>query len=122
MRLIWLVVLICFPAATCLADWTERQAVEQVAEAWGVPPEQREVRLWDGTRADLVHEGVAWEAERAGKWQEGIGQAKHYALHLRLRSGLLLLVEDPAREWRDIARAAYVAGSLGIEFRWFSPR
>lgn len=109
------------PPAAAVVDrpWTERQAVDQVAELWKVPADQVERRLWDGTRVDLVHDGVAWEADRAGKWQEGIGQAVHYGQQLNLRPGLLLLVDDPAAEWRDLARAAYVAGHLDLAFRWY---
>ena len=75
-----------------------------------------EAKLSDGTRCDLLSPRVAYEVDYARKWYSGIGQALHYALVTGRRPGLILLVRDPAKEWRHIYRAARVCGRHAIEF------
>ena len=80
----------------------------------------------DGTWCDLLGPKIAWEVERAGpKFYEAVGQALHYAAQSGKKPGVILLVKDPALEWRQIYRCAYLCGRHGIEFRieqWRDPK
>ncbi len=58
----------------------------------------------------------AIEVDWSRKWAEGIGQCLFYAEMTGRKPGLLLLIKDPAREWRYLWRAALVCGKHGITF------
>lgn len=68
------------------------------------------VVLSDGTVPDCMTGTHAIEVDFARKWYEGVGQALHYARMSGLRPGLLLVVEDVARDCKYIQRAR---GSVG---------
>jgi len=75
-----------------------------------------EVRLWDGTRCDLVTETEAIEVDWAQtpKWAEAIGQAQYYGITLGKRPAVLLLVRDLDREMRYVHRCAVVCAKLDM--------
>jgi len=52
-----------------------------------------EVRLPDGSRADLITDYVAYEIDFASKWKESIGQALWYAMQSNKRAGVILIRE-----------------------------
>jgi|TARA_R100000306_G_C4371419_1_gene140153 hypothetical protein len=81
----------------------ESDHVERIAGEWGA---ESEVRLEDGTRADMRWKRYIIEVDYVDKWYEGVGQAQYYALLTGMRPGLVLLLRDPDKEWRDLARAA----------------
>lgn len=91
----------------------ELEEVVRLAPKYNAQPE---IRLSDGTRCDLLSTSVAFEVDYSRKWAEGIGQALHYSLLTGFRPGLILLVSQPAKEWRHIHRAARICGKYGIEF------
>jgi len=74
-----------------------------------------EVVLYDDSRVDLLSETHAFEIDWAPKHAEAIGQAVHYSLITDRKPGVILLLTDPATEWRHLVRAARVCGHLGIE-------
>lgn len=74
----------------------------------------REVRLPDGTRCDLVNKEYAIEAEYPRKWAESIGQSLYYGIELKKKPAVLFLVSDPEREKKYIQRAKVVAKKHGI--------
>jgi hypothetical protein len=83
---------------------------------------QKEVRVARG-RADVVTATHAIEVEFASKWKESIGQALWYAFQLNKEAGIVLVMEDEARD----APHAIALGSL-IEHQklpikvWLWPR
>lgn len=57
-----------------------------------------EKRLPDGTRCDIVTATHAIEVDFADKWAEAIGQSLNYGFQTNLKSGILLILEDPSDE------------------------
>jgi len=92
----------------------ERHEIQRLAVKYGA---EAEVELADGTRCDLLAPGIAWEVDWADKWYQGIGQALYYGLRAARTSGLILLTDEPGRDWRLLVRAAETCGRHGIEFR-----
>jgi hypothetical protein len=62
---------------------------------------QMEVVLPDGTRCDCVTETHAVEFEFGNNWPEALGQSAYYALQIRKKAGIVLILEKPAdrRYW-----------------------
>ena len=63
---------------------------------------EKEYRLDDGTRVDLLFEDKACEIDWANKWAEGIGQSIYYSLKTE-RSPLVILLakKDGWEKYRD---------------------
>ena len=91
----------------------EREETERLATKYQA---QTEVRMRDGTRADLANAVQVWEIDYAAKWAEAIGQALHYRDQSHKRGGIIILLRDPAKDWRGLVRAAYAAGRYGLDF------
>lgn len=102
------VLLAALPAAS------ERDEANRIAEKYKA---KVEVTLDDGSRCDLLAKDCAWEVDWASKWAEGIGQSLHYGISTRRQPGLILLTDDPGRDWRLLVRAAEVCGRCSVEFR-----
>jgi len=63
---------------------------------------QKEHRLDDGTRVDLLFPHEACEIDWANKWAEGVGQSIYYGLKTRKAPLVLLLVKkDGWEKYRD---------------------
>ena len=90
---------------------TELEHCRRLATKYEAEPE---VVLTDGSRVDLLSETHAYEVERAPVWAQAIGQAVHYGLQSQREPAIIILVSDPAKEWRHIARVARVCGRLEI--------
>lgn len=73
-----------------------------------------EVRLWDGTRVDLLNDEYAIEADWAPKWAEAIGQSLYYAELTQRMPGIILLVKDPDKDARYVYRCQTVCAKHGI--------
>lgn len=73
-----------------------------------------EHRLSDGTRVDILTKTYAIEADFANKWAESIGQALYYALSTGKNPGVLLIMEDPAKDLKYYYRLQTVAAIYGI--------
>lgn len=56
---------------------------------------EAEVRLADGTRADIVTDRHAVEVEFAEKWHQAVGQALWYAYQTNKKPGILLVYRKP---------------------------
>lgn len=74
----------------------------------------REVRLPDGTRCDLVNAEYAIEVEYPHKWAESIGQSLYYGIELKKKPAVLFLIKDAKREQKYLQRARTVAEKHGI--------
>ena len=75
---------------------------------------QTEVRLMDGTRADIVTDKYAIEVDFGAKWAEAIGQSLSYAIHLDKKAGVLLVIKDDS-EIRFLERLMKVAVEHDIQ-------
>ncbi len=74
-----------------------------------------EVRLWDGSRVDILTETHAIEADWSHKWTEAVGQSMYYSLQTGKKPGIMLLVRDFKAEERFIYRCQLVCKHLGID-------
>lgn len=102
--LVWLVL-------TCVARGDELAECRRLAPKYNA---EAEVILHDGTRVDLLSDELAIEVDKPEAWQQSIGQAVLYAIHTERKPAVILLVRDPATEYRHMVRAALVCGHLGI--------
>ena len=60
---------------------------------------ESEHRFFDGSRADVLADGVVWEVEWAKKWKEAPGQAILYRVLSRsLEGGVILLTRRKSTE------------------------
>jgi hypothetical protein len=91
----------------------ENDETRRLAPKYGGTPQ---VKMLDGTWCDLLTRTHAIEVEWAAKHYEAVGQAIHYGNQTGRRPGVILLVKDPAKEWRFIMRCAYSCGSRDIGF------
>ena len=87
-------------------EWSEALAKEMNARA--------EERTLYGSRCDIVTDVYAVEVERAGKWQEAIGQAWYYASVLGRKPAVLLLIEDKEKEQLNIGRCAIACAGARV--------
>jgi len=105
-----LILLLLFLASLpCIAG-----EIEETARLAPKYKAQTEVRLWDGTRADLVSDNYAIEVDWASKWAEAIGQSLYYSSVTGKKPGIVLLVKDLAKEERFIYRCQTVCARCGI--------
>jgi len=74
---------------------------------------ETEVRLDDGTRADIVTDKYAIEVDFGVKWAESIGQSLSYAIQLEKQAGVLLVISGED-EIRFLDRLMTVAIEHGI--------
>lgn len=99
-------------ADTAPALWeSEYQACERLAEKYEA---EREVRLEDGCRVDLLSQTEAIEVDWARKWCEAVGQSLYYAIETDRCAGIILLLRDPADDERFVARCKKVCDHAGI--------
>ena len=75
---------------------------------------QTEVRLADGTRADIVTDEYEIEVDFGAKWAESIGQSLSYGIQLDKKPGVLLVIKDES-EIRFLDRLMNVAVEHGIQ-------
>ena len=74
---------------------------------------QVEVRLMNGTRADIVTDKYAIEVDFGAKWAEAIGQSLSYGIELDKSPGILLVIKG--EEIRFLERLMPVAVEHGIQ-------
>ncbi len=80
---------------------------------------EREVTLWDGSRADIVTDELAIEVDWAPKWQQAIGQALYYGIMTGKRPAIYLLVRDQRKELKYVLRCQVVCAKYDIELRTY---
>lgn len=74
-----------------------------------------EVRLWDGSRVDIVTAVHAIEVEWAQKWPESFGQVGWYAINTAKIPVVILLVEDMQDDNRYVMRCQAVAVKYDVQ-------
>jgi len=78
----------------------ERYEVTQIATRYSM---EEEVRLIDGTRADLLSESYAIEVDWSVKWAESIGQSLYYGVMTNRSPGIILIRKnDQTLESHDV--------------------
>ncbi len=88
---------------------SEKSFVQMLAHEYGA---DSEVRLWDGTRADLVGESWVAEVDFEEKWAEAIGQALYYGLVCGKKPRIILLVKKSTRPSQHVYRCQTVVASI----------
>ena len=68
-----------------------------------------EYRLPDGARVDCLTNEYAVEFDFAPKWAESIGQALYYGIETGRKPAVVLIMEDPVKDRRYMARLEAVA-------------
>ena len=75
---------------------------EELSQRDGWGSIEKEYRLDDGTRVDLLLENEACEIDWADKWAEGVGQSIYYGLKTRRGPLVILLAKkDGWEKYRD---------------------
>ncbi|MBK1835044.1 hypothetical protein [Roseibacillus ishigakijimensis] len=82
----------CFLSAATLLAESEADHARAWADKHGG---ELEVRLADGTRADILTDTHAIEVEWASNWAESIGQSLWYARMKKRRAGVVLIFKKP---------------------------
>ena len=72
----------------------EREAWH-ATQAQAVHGGELDVRLEDGTQADLVTDTHAIEIDHSENWAEAIGQSLHYARMTGKKAGIILIMHEP---------------------------
>lgn len=110
----WAVPIAALACLVALCSTTSANELTQARRLAAKYSAQVEVRLPDDSRVDLLSDTHAIEVDWAPKWAEAVGQAIHYSLLADRKPAVILLLRDPATEWRHLVRAAQVCGRLGI--------
>lgn len=80
-----------------------------------------EVILPDKARVDCVTKTHAIEFDFAQKWGEAIGQALYYGTALHKKPGIVLIMENPAKDQKYLKRVMAVANQHGITVWTITP-
>ena len=82
--------------------WWQDVIHEELSQRDGWESLEKEHRLDDGTRVDLLFPEQACEIDWASKWAEGVGQSIYYGLKTRKAPLVILLVKkDGWEKYRD---------------------
>lgn len=80
-----------------------------------------EYRLTDGARVDCVTQTHAIEFDFANKWAESIGQSLYYGKSLCKKAGVVLIMENPQKDFRYLKRLQSVADIYNITVWTMTP-
>lgn len=75
---------------------------------------QMEYVLPDGARVDVLTKEYAVEFDFASKWAESIGQALYYGIVTNKKPAVVLIMENPTKEYKYLQRLKKVAVKHGI--------
>lgn len=78
--------------------------------------------LPDKTRIDCLTPTHAIEFDFGNKWAEAIGQSLYYSLITGRKAGVVLILEDKAREQKYLQRLQTVSKRYGIDVWIMSPK
>lgn len=95
---------------------------KEYQEAWcNANNGELEVVLSDNARVDCVTPTHAIEFDFAQKWGESIGQALYYGVALNKQAGIVLIMENGARDQRYLNRVNAVAKQHNITVWTITP-
>ena len=80
-----------------------------------------EYQLPDHTRVDILTPIYAIEVDFAQKWAESIGQALYYAIRTERKPAVLLILENPLKEYKYLLRLRTVAERYNITIFTITP-
>ena len=112
-KFLLMVALILFSVTLAFSQTKQKESYYQHEFALIVDG-QTEVRLANGTRADIVTDKYAIEVDFGAKWAEAIGQSLSYGIELEKQAGILLVIKDES-EIRFLERLMPVAVEHGIQ-------
>ena len=101
-------------AATLSLCAGEAEEVNRIAQSTGWIGSEVEFRLWDQTRVDILTDEYAVEVDWSSKWAEAIGQSLYYAEVTNRKAGIILLVKDKTKEYRNIYRCQTICAKYDI--------
>jgi len=78
---------------------------------------QREVRLWDDTRVDILTDEYAIEVDWAYKWAEAIGQSLYYGIVTGKKPMIIILIKDNTKDKKYIYRCQTICTKYGIKLK-----
>jgi len=88
---------ICFAARLHHEVWYQ--------DRWCADQDGRtEIIVQSGARCDCLTDTHAIEFDFANKWAEAIGQALHYSAQTGKRAGIVLIMENPAKDTKYLER------------------
>ena len=91
---------------------TEERVTRELAER---VQGERDHRLWDMSRVDLMTDTHVYEVRLARKWAEAIGQTLYHAQLARKKPGICLLVDGSEADRRFAYRCQTVCAAAGID-------
>lgn len=80
-----------------------------------------EVVLNDGARVDILTPDYAIEVDFAQKWAESIGQSLYYAICTERKPAVLLILENPLKDFKYLMRLRTVAEKYNITIFTITP-
>lgn len=75
---------------------------------------EMEYVLPDGARIDVLTKEYAVEFDFAQKWAESIGQALYYGIVTNKKPAVVLIMENPTKEYKYLQRLKKVAAKHNI--------
>ena len=111
-KILLMIVLVLF-SVSAFSQTKQRESYYQHEFAVAIGG-QTEVRLANGTRADIVTDKYAIEVDFGAKWAEAIGQSLSYGIELKKQAGILLVLKGD-EEIRFLERLMPVAVQHGIQ-------
>ena len=75
----------------------------------------------DFTRVDCLTESHAVEFDFSNKWAESVGQALHYGLMTGKRGMVVLILENPSREFVYYSRVKRLAEIYDFDIEYVTP-
>ncbi len=76
--------------------------------------------LPDRARVDCLTPEYAVEVDFADKWAEAIGQSLYYASMTDRQPAILLIMENPAKDWVYLVRLYWAVSILDTRIRLFT--
>lgn len=111
--LLTILLLLCFTGTA----FGHRYLEHQYRDHWCMDVEgDPEYVLPDRARVDCLTDEYAIEVDFAYKWAEAIGQASMYAIATGRNPGVLLIMEDPERDYKYLLRL--LVGIAGSNRQW----
>ena len=107
--------LLCFYAAGLCAFGAHCYPEKTYQQHWcKINGGTQEVILFDKERVDCLTKTHAIEFDFAPKWAESIGQALYYSIVTGKTPGIVLIMENPKKDQKYLARVNSVAKKYGI--------
>ena len=118
-KLLFLIISLAYSQSVFAHYYLEKEYQNQWCKAHNG---ETEVRLSDRTRIDCLTEEYAIEFDFATKWAESIGQSLYYANCTGKKAGVVLIIENPQKDYKYLDRLNNVANKYNIKVWTISPK